>query len=61
MVINKERIVSALETAPAWALLALTAPRQSLREDAAHEVANHLITALSHPPRGPAGQLTLPF
>ncbi|MCI1141580.1 hypothetical protein MOP88_03250 [Sphingomonas sp. WKB10] len=61
MVINEESIISALETAPPWALLALTAPRQSLREDAAHEVAHHLIAALSRLPRAPAGQLSLPL
>ncbi len=61
MTIDADTLASALTEAPAWALLALTAPRETLRHDAANEVAHHVITALSRPPRAPAGQMTLPL
>jgi len=48
MPLTPDLIANALETAPAWALVGLTMPHQRLREDARHEVAQHLISALSH-------------
>lgn len=61
MTITEDRIADALTNAPAWALIGLTAPRETLRHDAANEVAHHLIAALSRPPAAPAGQMALPL
>jgi len=52
-------IANALETAPAWALVGLTMPQQHLREDARHEVAQHLVSALTH--ADDRNQLALPL
>lgn len=61
MTIDLDTLAAALAEAPAWALIGLTAPRDTLRDDAAHEVAHHVIATLSRPPRAPAGQLPLPL
>lgn len=62
MIITPDTIAAAIETAPAWAQIALTAPREGLRDDARLEVARHLYSTLYQPSRADmAAQLPLPF
>jgi len=61
MHIDPNQIAAARHDAPAWALIGLTAPRDTLREDAARCVAYHLCDALTRPERPPEGQLPLPL
>lgn len=61
MHINADQIAHALSEAPAWALIGLTAPRDTLREDAARAVADHLCYVLTRPEPAPEGQLRLPI
>jgi hypothetical protein len=61
MMINTDTIARAITDAPAWALVGLTAPRDTLREDAAREVAQHLYAALYRPVEVNARQLHLPL
>lgn len=61
MMITPATIASALDGAPAWAKLALTAPRETLREDACQEVARHLYTTLYQPVVIDSAQLPLPL
>ena len=61
MPVNPDAIASALETAPAWALLALTIPSPRLREDARAEVANHVMAALVQAEAQSRDQLALPL
>jgi hypothetical protein len=61
MQINPDTIATAITDAPAWALVGLTAPRDTLREDAAREVAQHLYAALYRPHDVETGQLPLPL
>jgi hypothetical protein len=60
MMINPETIATAIHDAPGWAKVGLTAPKETLREDAARELATHLYRSL-FPPIVPEGQLTLPL
>lgn len=55
--ITPDALSSAIETAPAWALLGLTVPSERLREDALREVAEHVCQALAARRR----QLALPL
>jgi hypothetical protein len=61
MMITPDAIAAALHTAPAWAKLGLTAPREALREDAAREVAHCVYEALYQPSDIETGQLPLPL
>lgn len=62
MIITPGAIAAAMETAPAWAQIGLTAPREGLRDDARLEVARHLYSALYQPSRADmAAQLSLPL
>ncbi|WP_420854059.1 DUF6771 family protein [Sphingomonas pseudosanguinis] len=61
MTINPDQIAHALHDAPAWALIGLTAPRDTLREDAARAVADHLCNVLTRPEPAPEGQMSLPI
>jgi hypothetical protein len=61
MTITPDTIVAAIENSPAWALLALTAPVERLREDGRREVANHVYSALYQPIRTDRDQLALPL
>lgn len=46
MTITPDTIAAAIQSTPAWALLALTAPVERLRQDGCREVANHVYTSL---------------
>lgn len=61
MMINPDSIADTIMQAPAWALIGLTAPRDTLREDAAREVARHLYSTLYRPANTDTGQLPLPL
>lgn len=61
MVITPQAISAALDSAPAWAKIALTVPQECLRDDARAEMAKHVYEALTGPVASDAGQLTLPF
>jgi hypothetical protein len=61
MTITPDAIAQAFQTTPTWALLALTAPVERLREDGCREVANHVYSALYQPLRTDRDQLTLPL
>ena len=61
MVITPAAISAALDTAPAWAKIALTVPQERLREDACAEVAKHVYEALRGPVASDPGQLALPL
>ncbi|WP_405053172.1 DUF6771 family protein [Sphingomonas sp. SORGH_AS_0870] len=61
MMADPEKIAAALHDAPAWALIGLTAPRGTLREDAARAVADHLCNVLTRPESAPEGQMSLPI
>jgi hypothetical protein len=61
MLINPETIANAITDAPGWALVGLTVPSESLREDAARELAAHLYRRLYAAPNAAVGQLRLPL
>lgn len=62
MIITPNTIADAISTAPAWAQIGLTAPREALRDDARLEVARHLYSTLYQPSRADmAAQLPLPL
>ena len=61
MLINPDVIATAIHDAPAWALIGLTAPRDTMREDAARELATHLYDRLYTTIDVSEGQLTLPL
>jgi hypothetical protein len=61
MTITPDAIAQAIQTTPKWAIKALTAPTQRLREDGCREVANHVYSALYQPLRTDRDQLTLPL
>lgn len=61
MPLTPNTIAAALETAPAWALLALTIPSDRLREDARAEVAAHVMAALVREDAASRDQLALPL
>lgn len=61
MVITPQAISAALETAPAWAQIALTVPQQRLRDDARAEMARHVYDTLVGPVATDPGQLALPL
>jgi len=61
MMITPDRIAAAIHDAPTWAKLALTAQGQSLRDDAALEVAQHLYDTLYQPISIETAQLPLPL
>lgn len=61
MIITPDTIAAAIETAPAWAQIALTVPQERLREDARREVAQHVYSTLYQPVSGDAAQLRLPW
>lgn len=62
MIITPDLIADAISTAPSWAQIALTAPREGLREDARLEVARHVYSTLFQPERADmAAQLPLPL
>ncbi len=61
MTITQDAIAAAIQTTPAWALLALTAPVERLREDGCREVAAHVYSALYQPLRTDRDQLALPL
>ena len=54
-------IAAALDTVPAWAKLALCAPREGLREDARAEIALCLHSALYGAPTPDPRQIALPL
>jgi hypothetical protein len=55
-------LAQSLLHAPAWARVALTAPNERLREQAAVELAQSVIAAIEHPPTIPdIRQMTLPL
>ena len=60
-VISPERIAAIIESAPTWALIGLTAPREGLRADARLEVAQHVYSALYQPVDAEAAQMALPW
>jgi hypothetical protein len=61
MTITPESIASTIETAPAWALLALTAPVERLREDGRREIAQHVYSTLYRAVDVDRAQLALPL
>jgi hypothetical protein len=61
MMINPDSIADTIMQAPAWALIGLTAPRDTLREDAAREVAQHICLTLLQTVAIDTAQLTLPL
>jgi hypothetical protein len=61
MTIDPDAVTDAIATAPAWALLALTAPVQRLREDGRREVAEHVCARLCEASRANRDQLALPL
>lgn len=60
-IITPERIADLIEEAPAWALLGLTMPKESLRDAARLELANHVYTALYRSDPAVRMQLPLPL
>lgn len=61
MMITPDTISDAIADAPAWALIALTVSKESLRHDARREVAEHVYKALYRPLNVDTGQLPLPL
>lgn len=61
MVITPAAISAALDTAPAWAKIALSVPQERLRDDARAEVAQHVYEVLRGPVTCEPGQLVLPL
>ena len=61
MLISPDTIATAIHDAPTWALIGLTAPRDTMREDAARELASHLYDRLCTTLDVVEGQLTLPL
>jgi len=59
--VTAERIASLIEDAPAWALIGLTAPDDSLRAAAQLEVAQHVYSGLFKPVTAEATQIPLPW
>lgn len=59
--ITPDAIAQAIQTTPAWALLALTAPVERLREDGRREVAAHVYSSLYAPEAANRDQLPLPL
>ena len=57
--ITPERIAEIIETAPGWALVALTVPQERLREDARRELGQHVYSALYQPIEVETAQLCL--
>lgn len=59
--ITAERIASLIEGAPAWALIGLAAPGESLRAAAQLELAQHVYSGLFRPMNTEATQIPLPW
>ncbi len=59
--ITAERIASLIEDAPAWALVGIAAPGESLRAAAQLEVAQHVYGGLFPPMNAEATQIPLPW
>lgn len=59
--ITAERIASLIKDAPAWALIGLAAPGESLRAAAQLEVAKHVYSGLFQPINAKATQILLPW
>lgn len=59
--ITAERIALLIEDAPAWALIGLAAPGESLRAAAQLEVAQHVYSGLFQPMNPEATQIPLPW
>jgi hypothetical protein len=59
--ITAERIASLIQGAPAWALIGLAAPGESLRAAAQLEVAQHVYGGLFQPMNAEATQIPLPW
>lgn len=59
--ITAERIASLIQDAPAWALIGLAAPGESLRAAAQLEVAQHVYSGLFQPMTAGATQISLPW
>lgn len=49
MLITPDAIAEALETAPGWAKIALTIDSPRLREDARHELGQHVYDSIFRP------------
>jgi len=60
-IITPQRIASLIDNAPAWALIGLAAPSESLRAAAQLEVAKHVYSGLFQPVNGEATQIPLPW
>ena len=61
MIINPDSIAAIIADAPGWALVGLTAPRPTTREDAARELASHLYDRLFPVSGATETQLPLPL
>lgn len=61
MLINPDAIRRALDSAPAWAKIAISMPQKKLREDGEAELASHLYRSLFSPVDVVEGQLPLPL
>jgi hypothetical protein len=59
--ITAEQIASLIEDAPAWALIGLATPGESLRAAAQLEVAQHVYSGLFQPMNAGATQIPLPW
>jgi hypothetical protein len=59
--ITAERIASLIQDAPAWALIGLAAPGESLRAAAQLEVAQYVYGGLFQPMNAEATQIPLPW
>lgn len=60
MTIDPQAIAQAIETAPAWAMLALTAPVERLRQEGRREIGEHVYSTL-YRTVGEDAQLPLPL
>lgn len=54
-------IAAAIETAPAWALVSLTMPDETLRHDGAAELARWIVQRIDPQPQPDTRQLGLPL
>ena len=61
MLINPATIRAAIDTAPAWAKIAISIPQDKLRKDGEAELATHLYHFLFRSADTVDGQLPLPF
>lgn len=61
MLITPAAISAALDSAPAWAKLALPVPQERLRDDGREEMARHVYDALVGPVATDPGQFALPL